>query len=157
MEKDGDFFRIVVQNLMGDNPHFESDVIVLRTPLDTNRVLYLNREQESLVLDPFSVLERCPECNRPEVLLFDKFSDKKITYLGYESGHRPALETGNRLPLIIRDIATRQKLTFVKAKRPYSQAAEHFSPVLVDPQTSLLGRFKCPVADSCGSGICRFA
>ena len=53
----------------------------LRTPLDTNRVVYLNRDQESLVLDPYIVLERCPECKRPEVLLFDKLSDKKITYL----------------------------------------------------------------------------
>ena len=25
------------------------------------------------------------------MLLFDKLADKKITYLGYESGHRPAL------------------------------------------------------------------
>ena len=85
MEKDGDFFNIAVHTLMGDNPHFETDHIVLRTPLDTNKVLYLNRDQESLVLDPYIVLERCPECNRPEVLLFDKLSDKKITYLGYES------------------------------------------------------------------------
>jgi len=90
MEKDGDFFNIAVHTLMGDNPHFEAGHILLRTPLDTDRVLYLNRDQESLVLDPYIVLERCPECNRPEVLLFDKLSDKKITYLGYESGHRPA-------------------------------------------------------------------
>jgi hypothetical protein len=87
MEKNGDFFNITVHTLMGDNPHFETNHIVLRTPLDTNKVLYLNRDQESLVLDPYIVLERCPECNRPEVLLFDKFLDKKITYLGYESGH----------------------------------------------------------------------
>lgn len=108
MEKEGDFFRIAVQTLMGDNPHFETDHIVLRTPLDTNRVLYLNRDQESLVLDPYIVLERCPECKRPEVLLFDKLSEKKITYLGYESAHRPALETADRLPLIIRETATRR-------------------------------------------------
>jgi hypothetical protein len=86
MDKDGDFFKIAVQTLMGDNPHFETSHIVLRTPLDTNKVLYLNREQESLVLDPYIVLERCPECNRPEVLLFDKLSGTKITYLGYERG-----------------------------------------------------------------------
>jgi hypothetical protein len=108
MEKDGDFFRISVQNLMGDNPHFENGAVVLRTPLDTNRVLYLNRNQESLVLDPFVVLERCPECKRPEVLLFDKLSDSKITYLGYESGHRPALPNADRVPLLIREIATRR-------------------------------------------------
>ena len=108
MEKDGDFFNIAVHTLMGDNPHFETNHIVLRTPLDTNKVLYLNRDQESLVLDPYIVLERCPECNRPEVLLFDKLSDKKITYLGYESGHRPALANADRLPLIIREVATRR-------------------------------------------------
>jgi hypothetical protein len=58
MDKDGDFYKIAVQILMGDNPHFETSHIVLRTPLDTNKVLYLNREQESLVLDPYVVLER---------------------------------------------------------------------------------------------------
>jgi len=58
--KDGDFFKVSVHALMGDNPHFETSQIVRRTPLDTNKVLYLNREQESLVLDPFIVLERCP-------------------------------------------------------------------------------------------------
>lgn len=108
MEKDGDFYKIAVHTLMGDNPHFETSHIVLRTPLDTNKVLYLNRDQESLVLDPYIVLERCPECNRPEVLLFDKVSDKKITYLGYESGHRPALPNADRLPPIIREVATRR-------------------------------------------------
>jgi hypothetical protein len=93
MQKDGDFFNISSHILMGDNPHFETNDIVLRTPLDTNKVLYLNRNQEFLVLDPYIVLELCPECKRLEVLLFDKISDKKITYLGYESGHRPSLET----------------------------------------------------------------
>jgi hypothetical protein len=107
MDKDGDFYKIAVHTLMGDNPHFQTGHIVLRTPLDTNRVVYLNRDQESLVLDPYIVLERCPECKRPEVLLFDKLSDKKITYLGYESGHRPALPLADRLPSIIREVATR--------------------------------------------------
>lgn len=107
MEKDGDFYKIAVQVLMGDNPHFEHLSVELRTPLDTNRVLLLNRNQESLPLDPYIVLERCPECRRPEVLLLDKVSDKKITYLGYESGHRPALENAARLPLVIRETATR--------------------------------------------------
>jgi hypothetical protein len=32
MEKDGDFFNIAVHTLMGDNPHFETSHIVLRTP-----------------------------------------------------------------------------------------------------------------------------
>jgi hypothetical protein len=39
MEKDGDFYKISVQNLMGDNPHFESDHVVLRTPLETTGAL----------------------------------------------------------------------------------------------------------------------
>jgi hypothetical protein len=108
MEKEGDFFKISAQLLMGDNPHFEHTSITLRTPLDTNRVLYINRRQESLVLDPFVLLERCPECRRPEVLLLDKFADKKITYIGYESGHRPAFENIDRLPAVIREVATRR-------------------------------------------------
>jgi hypothetical protein len=108
MDKDGDFYKIAVHTLMGDNPHFETGQVVLRTPLDTNKVLYLNRHQESLVLDPYIVFERCPECTRPEVLLFDKLSDKNITYLGYESGHRPALPHADRLPPIIREVATRR-------------------------------------------------
>jgi len=36
-----------------------------------------------------------------------ELSDKKITYLGYESGHRPALPLADRLPSIIREVATR--------------------------------------------------
>jgi hypothetical protein len=108
MDKDGDFYKIVMHSLMGDNPHFETGQLVLRTPLDTNKVLYLNHDQESLILDPFIVLERCPECNRPEVLLFDKLSDKKITYLAYESGHKPVLPNADRLPSIIREVAARR-------------------------------------------------
>lgn len=108
MDKDGDFYKISVQNLMGDNPHFESDHVVLRTPLETNKVLYLNAEAESLVLDPYIILELCPECRRPEVLLFDKFSEQKITYLGYESGHKPSFPNVDRLPLVIREAATRR-------------------------------------------------
>jgi hypothetical protein len=108
MEKDRDFYKIAVQKLMGDNPHFEATHVVLRTPLDTNKVMYLNRDLEPLVLDPYIVLERCPECHRPEVLLFDKLSDKKITYLSYESGHKPALANADRLPPSIRDLAVRR-------------------------------------------------
>jgi len=108
MEKDRDSYKIAVQKLMGDNPHFEATHVVLRTPLDTNKVMYLNRDLEPLVLDPYIVLERCPECRRPEVLLFDKLSDKKITHLSYESPHKPALANADRLPPIIRDLAVRR-------------------------------------------------
>jgi hypothetical protein len=108
MEKEGEFFKVGIQLLMGDNPHFEHGVITSRTPFDTNRVLYLNQEQESVVLDPYIVLENCPECRRPEVLLLDKFNDRRITYLGYESGHKPSFENVTRLPLAIREAATRR-------------------------------------------------
>jgi hypothetical protein len=93
---------------MGDNPHFESDHALLRTPLETNKVLYLNAEPESLVLDPYLFLELCPECRRPKVLLLDKFSEQKITYLGYESGHKPSFPSIDRLPLAIREVAARR-------------------------------------------------
>jgi hypothetical protein len=108
MEKHGDFFKISVQNLMGDNPHFTSDHVLLRTPLDTNKVLYLNAIGESLVLDPYVVLELCPECKRPEVLLLDKFLGQKTTYLAYESGHKPSFSTSDQLPLTVRELAARR-------------------------------------------------
>ena len=77
----------------------------MRTPLDSNKVLYMNSDQESLILDPYIVLEHCSECKRHEVLLMDKFDDKKITYLSYESGHRPSLQNVERLPAAIRAAA----------------------------------------------------
>ena len=109
MDKDGDFYKIAAQRLMGDNPHFENAELTLRTPLDSKKVLYLDHDFRSLSLDPFIVLERCPECSRLEVLMLDKISDKKITYLGYESGHRPVLANGDRLPSVIRELATRHE------------------------------------------------
>jgi hypothetical protein len=108
MEKDRDFYKITVQNLMGDNPHFESDHVVQRTPLETGKVLFLKASGESLVLDPYIVLELCTECRRPEVLLLDKFSEQKITYLGYESGHKPVFPITDRLPVAIRELAIRR-------------------------------------------------
>lgn len=105
MEKEGDYYRISVQTLMGDNPVFETQSISSRTPFDTHRVLYLNASLDSLMLDPFVILEPCTECHRPELLLLDKFSDKKITYLGNESGHKPAYPNVNKLPLTLREAA----------------------------------------------------
>lgn len=107
MEKDGDLYKIVVQVLMGDNPHFETERLLLRNPLDTNKVLYLNDRGETLIIDPYVILERCPQCNRPEVLVIDKLSEKKTTYLSYESGHKPAFENVDRLPVAIREAASR--------------------------------------------------
>jgi N-6 DNA methylase len=108
MEKHGDFFKISVQNLMGDNPHFTNDYILQRTPLDTNKVVYLNSSSESLVLDPYIVLELCPECKRAEVLLLDKFMGQKTTYLAYESGHKPSFTTSDQLPFAVRELASRR-------------------------------------------------
>jgi hypothetical protein len=105
MEKDGDYYRISVQVLMGDNPVFETQIISSRTPFDTRRVLYLNPSLDSLVVDPFMILEPCSECHRPELLLLDKFSDKKITYLGNESGHKPTYSNVDKLPLVLREAA----------------------------------------------------
>lgn len=64
-----------------------------------NIAIYLNPSLDPLVLDPFVILEPCTECHRPEMLLLDKFSDKKITYLGYESGHKPSYPNASRLPI----------------------------------------------------------
>lgn len=103
MEKDGDYYRIAAQSLMGDNPVFETQIISSRVPFDTHKVLYLNAGLLPLVLDPFVILEPCTECHRPELLLLDKFSDKKITYLGNESGHKPTYPNVDKLPLALRD------------------------------------------------------
>ena len=75
-------------------------------PFDTHKVLYLNASLDPLVLDPFMILEPCTECHRPELLLLDKFSDKKITYLGYESGHKPPYGNVGKLPLALREAAS---------------------------------------------------
>ena len=103
IEKDGDYYQTSAQMLMGDNPVFETQVISSRTPFDTQKVLYLNAGLDPLVLDPFVILEACTECHRPELLLLDKFSEKKITYLGYESGHKPSYANVNKLPLALRE------------------------------------------------------
>jgi len=42
------------------------------------------------------------------VLLLDKFSEQKITYLGYESGHKPAFPITDRLPVAVRELAIRR-------------------------------------------------
>jgi hypothetical protein len=107
MEKEGDFYRISAQMLMGDNPVFESQKISSRTPADTHKVLYLNAGLDPLILEPFVVLEPCTECHRPEVLMLDKFSDEKITYLGYESGHKPSYTNVTNLPSALRDATFR--------------------------------------------------
>jgi hypothetical protein len=108
MDKEGDFYRISARMLMGDNPVFESQLISSRTPVDTQKVLYLNAALEPLVLEPYIILEPCTECHRPELLLLDKFSDKRITYLGYESGHKPTYTNVAKLPLVLRDAVLRR-------------------------------------------------
>lgn len=108
MKKEGDYFRISAQVLMGDNPVFETQIISSRIPLEADKVLYLSASLDPLVLDPFVILEPCTECHRPELLLLDKFSEKKITYLGYESGHKPPYANVGKLPLALREAASRQ-------------------------------------------------
>jgi hypothetical protein len=76
--------------------------------LDTHKVLYLNANLDPLVLDPFLILEPCTECHHPELLLLDKFSEKKITYLGNESGHKPPYTNVGKLPLALREAALGQ-------------------------------------------------
>ena len=109
MDKDGHHYRISAQTLMGDNPVFETQVISSQRPLDTQKVLYLNASLDSLVLDPFVILEPCTECHRPELLLLDKFSDKAITYLGNESGHKPFYPGVGKLPLGLREAASQRR------------------------------------------------
>jgi len=108
MARHGDFFNIQVQVLMSDNPHFEIDHIESRASLETDKVFYLNAAGGSLLLHPYIVLEKCPECKRPEVLLFDKFKGQKITYLSFESGHKPSFPNGDQLPLIVQEFAARR-------------------------------------------------
>jgi hypothetical protein len=105
MERNGDVYRISVQVLMGDNPVFKKETLSSHAPLDTQKVLYLNSSLDALTLDPYIILEPCTECHRPELLLLDKFSDKKITYLGYESGHKPTYTNVSKLPLALREVA----------------------------------------------------
>jgi hypothetical protein len=107
MEKDGDHYRISAQILMGDNPVFEVETISSRIPFDTNKVVYLDPSHNPLVLDPFIILEACSECHRPELLLLDKFLGNKITYLGYESGHKPPYPNAEKLPVALREVASR--------------------------------------------------
>jgi hypothetical protein len=108
MGRHGEIHKISVQILMGDNPHFASEHLQSRTSLETDKVHYLNEIDESLVLHPYIVLELCPECKRPEVLLLDKFQGQKITYLSFESGHKPSFPTSDQLPLTVRELASRR-------------------------------------------------
>jgi hypothetical protein len=98
MEKEGDYFTIHVTFLMGDNPSFETGIIKSRTPIESNKVILVDSNNNYLILDPYIVYEICPECKRNEVLLLDKYDDKKITYYGEETGHKPSYNYINKLP-----------------------------------------------------------
>jgi hypothetical protein len=92
MEPHGDYNRISARRLMGDNPYFDTRNIRSFASLPY-KVIYLNRNLDPLVLEPYVILKVCPRCEREELLLFDKFSEslvEEITYLGYETGHTPS-------------------------------------------------------------------
>ncbi len=83
-------FGIVLRELMGDNPQFERKVINSTKPIETEKIVYINARYDYLILNPFIILEICPTCQRPELLLLDKLNKKKVTYLSYECGHKPS-------------------------------------------------------------------
>lgn len=107
LEKEDDFYKIQATDLMGGVMPFAHKEIDSRrfVDVDTNRVIYFNSELDYLILDPFMVLEFCPTCQRNEVLLFDKFDNKNITYFGTESGHKPVIANANKLPVTIKQFA----------------------------------------------------
>lgn len=102
LEKDGDYYKISSTDLMGGTTPFEHKVIESRKPIDTNKVIYFNSDLDYLELDPFIILELCPECKRSEVLLLDKFNKTNIYYFGPESGHKPTIANADKLPITIK-------------------------------------------------------
>jgi hypothetical protein len=92
--------------LTGGNPSFDKRNLRSRSPLTTDKVIYLNRSLETLELDPYVVVEVCEQCGREELLLFDKLSAEKITYLGYDTcpkPHRSSYPYAHKLPPVLRE------------------------------------------------------
>jgi hypothetical protein len=108
MTKDGDIFKVNIKKLTGDNILFPTEILEVRNPIDTDKAIYLNKNGECLILEPFIILAQCPECRRDELLLLDKFNDTKITYLSYECGHRPSFPNVDKLPMVIRELAVKK-------------------------------------------------
>lgn len=107
LEKNGDVYRIHITNLMGDNSSFDTDIIESRTPIDTDTVILFNQNMEYLKLEPYIIYEICPECLRSEVLLFNKYDNKKISYYGEETGHTPSYNYLNKLPSVLLKLVER--------------------------------------------------
>lgn len=110
MQNDGQMFEVNCKVLMGDNPNFETRIYKLRNALPTKRVLLLDSNNRFLNLDPYIIWELCEQCHRPEALVLDKFRDKKVTYLSYDSGHKPSFETAEKIPLVIREAAKSRRV-----------------------------------------------
>jgi hypothetical protein len=106
MEDRGTYHRVSVLRLMGDNPYFDARIIRSSKSLPYKVVYlsrnYLSRELDPLVLEPYVILRECEKCNREELFLLDKFSQREITYLGYESGHKMSCKNAEELPSLLR-------------------------------------------------------
>jgi hypothetical protein len=102
-EKGTDVQKTQVCVLMGASSEFDESWIVSQAPVEPSRVLYLNRKQEALVLDPFVTLNNCSQCKKTEVLLLEAISGGEAHYLSVESGHELAISTSNLFPAAIRE------------------------------------------------------
>ncbi len=107
LEKKGDVYKIHITNLMGDNSSFDTEIIESRTPIDTDTVILFNQNMEYLNLEPYIIYEICPDCLRNEVLLFNKYDNKKISYYGEETGHTPSYNYLSKLPSVLLKLVER--------------------------------------------------
>jgi hypothetical protein len=98
LEKECEFYRIPLQVLMGDKSDGEKKWLISRTPFDTNRVLYMARDYQFIVLDPYIVVERCAGCERQDILLLDRISESGMSYLSCDNGKKRVIVKNNWLP-----------------------------------------------------------
>jgi hypothetical protein len=99
LEKDGQFYRIPMRILMGDELESEVQWITSRVPFDTNRVIYLTRDHQYLVLDPYIVAEPRAEQERLNILLLDRLLDDGMSYISCESGQKQGMAKSAWLPI----------------------------------------------------------
>jgi len=105
MEKDGSIYKINYKNLMGDNISFENKSTTSRFPLDTGKVTLLDTQtNESLIIEPLITFEKCVECGRTEVLIYDKIVNKNIVYLSVDCGHMPRYPSLESLPKSLQEV-----------------------------------------------------
>ena len=103
LANDEEFFKIQADNLMGGVTPFKNEVIESRRAPITNKVIYFNSDLDYLNLDPFIVLEICPNCQQLEVLMMDKIKNiTDISYIAPGSGHKPIMKNTSKLPLAIK-------------------------------------------------------